>query len=787
MGCSNSNVKEKSSDKQNSKVNQIQKQKQQDTNLKKKRMGSNSKTLSNYSVSIVNESALSVKKYYKNQTPPANTTEQWKDPLFPHNLNSILALKEDGTPVDSIEERYNESKKDYFITEDEVSWLRAKDIFNGGKFVLFENTISVDDVKQGSLGNCYLMSALSSLAETPQLVLQLFRDLTVKDNGCYEIIMRINGEWQIVLVDDTFPCDFEKIPMFAKPTGAELWVMLLEKAWAKVNGGYVNCIAGFPSDVLSTLTTFPNKYYTHSEELSKGGGKDEFWQLILKSAKNDDICTASSIGNNDKEENNGIVLGHAFSLFNAAEGVINGELVRLVKLRNPWGNTEWKGVWSDGSLKWTDEAKKVFGEQENKDDGCFWMDFDDYLNYFDCTEICMFMNPQITKSVTIPEESASLGNVVEFTVYNNCEVSIGGIGPHWRFTREIGKMSYLQMNKILLKKENVNFDIKKPDLSFTYISSEQASDIKVEVTPGTYLIYVKANFDIEETGFNKTYPFMIQIGASDYFDIAYKGADTENDIGRIAMIKCIENIRESEIIPDEVNTLQEDTCYPLSLGYYYVINNSSKDRCFSLISDDKYGMTQYCPSSLTESDKIKVSPGEKFIIIASRTKYYDYPTYYFTTIDEETGNEDFCKYKDVEKWMENSKYSDSKANEFVFKRLDIDVSKFCVEIDPAEEAVAFYKNMYPDLMRELLALPKMNDGVKVKFSDKFVFDNGDYVFGETLLEESWNSHGRTIFQEIDGTKFIGYHKNGSPDGEGTTYRPDGEVEKAMYKNGAQVI
>ena len=31
-----------------------------------------------------------------------------------------------------------------------------------------------------------------------------------------------------------------------------------------------------------------------------------------------------------------------------------GKLLRLVQLRNPWGQSEWKGAWSDSSKEWTE-------------------------------------------------------------------------------------------------------------------------------------------------------------------------------------------------------------------------------------------------------------------------------------------------------------------------------------------------------------------------------------------------------------------------------------------------
>lgn len=40
------------------------------------------------------------------------------------------------------------------------------------------------------------------------------------------------NEWRIITVDDNIPTRGGK-PLFAKPNGKELWVVLLEKAFAK--------------------------------------------------------------------------------------------------------------------------------------------------------------------------------------------------------------------------------------------------------------------------------------------------------------------------------------------------------------------------------------------------------------------------------------------------------------------------------------------------------------------------------------------------------------------------
>ena len=50
-------------------------------------------------------------------------------------------------------------------------------------------------------------------------------------------------------------------------------------------------------------------------------------------------------------------------------------------VKNPWGETEWDGPWSDGSKEWTAEAIKAL-DYKFGNDGIFWMPFDDFLDRF---------------------------------------------------------------------------------------------------------------------------------------------------------------------------------------------------------------------------------------------------------------------------------------------------------------------------------------------------------------------------------------------------------------------
>ena len=86
----------------------------------------------------------------------------------------------------------------------------------------------------------------------------------------------------------------------------------------------------------------------------------------------------------------GLVSGHAYSIINVKEGIVKGESIRLLRIRNPWGFQEYNGRWSDNSKEWMHEAKQVFKKENKQDanDGCFWMEYKDYLEHFETVDFC---------------------------------------------------------------------------------------------------------------------------------------------------------------------------------------------------------------------------------------------------------------------------------------------------------------------------------------------------------------------------------------------------------------
>jgi len=265
-------------------------------------------------------------------------------------------------------------------------------------------------VLQGALGDCYFLSALANMAEKPGLIRKLF-PLTAKKGGAtqdtwrtvqetaeassvFAVRLFFNGEYRTVVVDDLLVGHSTEnpSPLFAKGNGSHeqlsIWVMLVEKAYAKLHGTFASIEGGFEHLAMSDLTGgVPGTIEDLQTDM------DAKWDQIKLLYEGGHLLGAGSGSGSDTDiSDEGIVKGHAYSILQ----VRTVDQFRLICMRNPWGGDgkttgkyrgEWNGAWSDKSPEWEERYKRLLG-WEDKNDGKFWIEFEDFVRVFRCVYVC---------------------------------------------------------------------------------------------------------------------------------------------------------------------------------------------------------------------------------------------------------------------------------------------------------------------------------------------------------------------------------------------------------------
>jgi len=458
---------------------------------------------------------LSIQKYWKDFQPPdirqlKQAGRKFYDQTFPPNKNSLISKNQYGEFVDKYRgpEQLKDFEEDNPGGADRLEWRRVTDI--SSKWELFEGKIEFNDVQQGSLGDCYFLSSITALTEYPYLIKEKFRTQQFNEEGYYEIIFFIDGEWQILFLDDYFPYDPRKRTFaFARPHNNELWAMLLEKAWAKLNGGYSNIVGGIVSEPISALTGFPTEYLSH-----KNLEEEDIYSKIEEGDKEGTIMSSASKGN-DEVEARGLVQSHAYTLIGAKKWVQRH--LYLLKLRNPWGEGEWNGKWSDNSPYWTDEYKRYFNYKK-ANDGIFWIDISDYVKNFDATYICYILYGAIVKNFYFEYQSYFKKPVIfNMRVRQKSKMSVSVLFKCWRFNREIKDLSH-PFSIIVCKYDNSR-RIEK--LWGTWACKDDMNIIEC-FDPGYYVIWLylatKGNND-------PNFRYTVQVSSIEDFDIEFLGLD----------------------------------------------------------------------------------------------------------------------------------------------------------------------------------------------------------------------------------------------------------------------
>ena len=240
-----------------------------------------------------------------------------------------------------------------------------------------DESIDPDDIMQGRLGDCYFLAACADLAATEAVPAEdgdegvsdpLVRDLIIEeglDVGVLGVKFYVMGRWVSLLIDDLFPTTVQggvvTLCGCQLSSQGEMWPAVLEKAFAKLHGSFEALDGGHSDDALNYLCGGHCKKFDLTVADSEHGGADAVWEQLVEEAPLAHPERASFLScsvkpgvSAEEAKARGLFAQHAYSLLGVLE---TSSGLRLLKLRNPHGGTEWNGAFSDGAPEWTAALK----------------------------------------------------------------------------------------------------------------------------------------------------------------------------------------------------------------------------------------------------------------------------------------------------------------------------------------------------------------------------------------------------------------------------------------------
>ncbi|KAL4444732.1 hypothetical protein ABPG74_015940 [Tetrahymena malaccensis] len=272
-----------------------------------------------------------------------------------------------------------------------IQWRRPEKIFENTKDIrVFPQKINVCDIIPGQLSNYWFLSSVALLAEKQECLKRLFLTQDINEQGLYRVKICKNGEWQSVNVDDYFPCypldgpifshidsqqdeDQSDISKSSNNNCHQTWLLILEKAYAKIHGDYFKLKNGSQKkceNALIDLTGCP---------VEKIKLDSNFDISIIENYKN----KRGYLMNLQKEDKQKDTTGFAYYIIR----LVYYNNTWLFNIRDIWENLQWDGEWGNRREQWDEPAKKYITPDLN-DPKQTWMKLDSVKEQFKFINVC---------------------------------------------------------------------------------------------------------------------------------------------------------------------------------------------------------------------------------------------------------------------------------------------------------------------------------------------------------------------------------------------------------------
>ncbi|XP_037917087.1 calpain-11-like isoform X2 [Hermetia illucens] len=279
-----------------------------------------------------------------------------------------------------------------------ITWMRPHDMCSRPQFRL---TSIGSPLTSGELpepvgpGDPNLLAAIGCLSQFPRLLERVAPpdqtfDAASGYNGMFRFRFWQWGRWIEVRVDDRLPTRDDRPAYMHCIQGDVFWTALLEKAYAKLYGGYAFLKYGNVGRAIQDLTGAVVQSVPPSAPLL-GGAVPRSTLLLAISAHDKGT---------KRRRSGGLLPEHPYCVTGLARvrttapsessessnGGAND--TNLVRLRSPWAGGEyggvWCGAWSERSWEWNalSERDRELLASRSQHEGEFWMSVPEFLQRF---------------------------------------------------------------------------------------------------------------------------------------------------------------------------------------------------------------------------------------------------------------------------------------------------------------------------------------------------------------------------------------------------------------------
>ena len=487
-------------------------------------------------------------------------------------------------------------------------------------------------MKEGKNG--FFIAALGAICDKSKEgvnVLKKFFSIPEKtEEHAYGIYFYKNGERQLVLVDDFFPYDKDNNLFFYSLYGeSEIWLPLIQKAWAKFKGGYDKILECTESEIFEALTGMESS----RREINKYD-RDILWKN-LSDSNEFPICARTikkRLLSFDKLNKLGLNYDYNYILMNAFE---DGK--KKVKLRDP--------------------LYIINNNNNQNNNGIVTIPYDAFLEYFDIIEINYFKNygeiyqeeeKEISKEESLRCQFFKIINEKKNEVFINLfqknKENKGNKENKKNKENKINKETAVFSYLMLVKKEQ---NLKTNKFNYTYVDSITSLNNK-----GKYESHIALNSVSLEKGeyyiccdINSRFLYHFQHITGYFIRIISKGKMEIENVTKVigkeerikifqeSLIDFIEKKSHDDYTLDNnytatyFNAFFEKDSFPFDIFYFYNIEKKPVEVKLEIVGSKKetFGLYSiYNDDEVSEFEKYlikEIKPDQKKIILIMNNEY----------------------------------------------------------------------------------------------------------------------------------------------------------------------